>query len=99
MWRVNFQTFRGNPAFDQMYQRVGSKPGWVTKWAFIAAAIVIVVPLAVLALAGMLVGTIVFVLLALIAQVVAIVRTGFESIFGASAQSSGRRNVRVIHRD
>ncbi len=99
MWRFDSETFRTVPGFDGVYRRVVGRPSWVTKWALIAAAIVVLVPLMLLALAGLVIGTVVFVLLGLIAQVITFVRSGLHSLSGGGSTSTGRRNVRVIHRD
>ena len=96
MWRVRFE----NGAEPNSRLRYAlSQPGWVTKWALAAAAVVVVVPLAMLALAGLVVGLVVFVTIGLLARVVAIVRTAFGGLWPNSSRRDGRDNVRVIDRD
>ena len=94
MWRFDYDNMRGYPGFEGVYQRVTGRPSWVSRWAFIAAAIIVIVPLCVLALAGIIVGTVVFVTLGLVAQVMTLVRTGLGSL-----RKSDRQNVRIRHRE
>lgn len=95
MWRVRFEKGAGP---GQWFNRAAGQPNWVTKWALIAAVVVIVVPLMVLAMAGLAVGLVVFVTLALIVRIAVIVRTAVGGLWPARG-SDGRRNVRVIDRD
>jgi len=92
MWKAQFHRFQSG----RLYEQVATSPGWVTKTALTAAAIVIVVPLAVLALAGVLVGAIVFVTLGLIARVVAIAGGLAGKMSAHGGQNTGRDNVRII---
>ena len=95
MWRVRFEKGAGP---GQWFNRAAGQPNWVTKWALIAAAVVIVVPLMVLATAGLAVALVVFVTLALIVRIGMIIRTTIDGLWPGRS-SDGRRNVRVIDRD
>jgi len=95
MWRIRLDE---NADPGRWIRYTAGQPGWVIKWTLIAALVVIVVPLAVLALAGVVVGFVVFVLLALFVRLVAIVRAVIDGVL-PSRRRDGRRNVRVIDRD
>jgi len=95
MWRIRFDNGTGP---GQWFNYVIGQPNWVAKWALIATVAVIVVPLMVLAIAGLAVGLVVFVALALIVRIAVIIRTVFDGLWPGS-RSDGRRNVRVIDRD
>lgn len=88
-------------AFGRWYRRVeiaGRQPRWVTRTALAAAVVVIVVPLLVLALAGIAVGLIVFAALGLVAWGVSWIK-GLLYRWDDFRFDSGRRNVRVIRRE
>lgn len=96
MWQTDFSTKHGvNRAFEQ----VTGRPGWVAKASLLAAGLVVVVPLVLLALAGLIVGIVVFVTLGLIAQIILSTGMLLDGLFKGSGGSDGRRNVRVIDRE
>ncbi len=95
MWRVRFDKGTGP---GQWFNCAAGQPNWVIKWALIAAVVVIVVPLMLLAMAGLAVGLVVFVALALIVRIAVIIRTAIGGLWPARS-SDGRHNVRVIDRD
>ena len=101
MFNVRFQQFRDDPRFGAMYDRMQRKPGWVTKFTLIAAAIVVVVPIVAIALAAIVVGAIVFFVVSAIAAVMNFFSSLFGGFGGTSDMSAddGRRNVRVIPRE
>ena len=95
MWRIRLDE---NADPGQWARYTAGQPGWVIKCTFIAAVLVVVVPLIVLAVAGMLVGLVVFVLLALFVRLVAIVQAAIDAVW-PGRRAGGRRNVNVIDRD
>jgi len=94
------QSFRRYASFEPWRRGVGGRPAWVTRLAVVAAVLVVVVPLAMLALTGLLVGMLVF----FVASLLATMMQAVGSIFGGGASPSGsgrrnvRRNVRVVER-
>lgn len=83
-----------------LYGRLRREPGWVAGTAFLAAALVVVIPLIVLVVTAIFVGLVVFVVLSLVAQVVAFVRAGWQRIGpGEGLAGGGRENVRVVRWD
>ena len=76
------------------YDRLRSRPGWVLKTAFVAAMLVIVLPLVVLALAAAVTFAVLLVVLGAVAAVIGGVRSFFGGI-GDMFSDDGRRNVRV----
>jgi len=95
MWRMQFEQFQHDPRFEAMFGRVPRRPRWVWSIALLAAAVVIVVPLLLLALAGLIVGTIAFFILSFIWWIV----SALQSVTGPRRTDNGRRNVRVIDSD
>lgn len=82
------------------HTRVSRQPGWVIGVTVAAIVLVFVIPLALLAMAALLVGTLVFLVAAAIAKLSAIV-TG---LLGGEVREpypteDGRENVRVIRRE
>jgi hypothetical protein len=96
MWRADFTT---NQGLNRLFERATGRPGWVAKASLIAAGLVVAVPLVLLALAGLIVGIVVFVTLGLIAQIIMSVGLLLDGLFKSPAASDGRRNVRVIDRE
>ena len=95
MWRVRSGS---NPWPGRWVGYAVSQPSWVTRLALIAMVLVVVVPLAMLALAGLAVGLVVFVTLGLVARVVMMVRSALGRL-RPTGRGDGRNNVRVIDRD
>lgn len=99
MWYTNI---KDHPNLRSWYTRVESRPGWVWKTAVVLGVLVIVLPLALLAIGAMLVMAAAFAVLSLVAAGLASIR----SLLGGPGANSGwsmprddgRRNVRVIHR-
>lgn len=95
MWRSDIGQ---HPQFGIWYRRVQTQPSWVVKASLTLAALVVIVPLVMLALAALVVGVAAFLVLGVIANVV----QAFQAAFGTSAgpapmpRDSGRINVRVI---
>ncbi len=88
-WNFNWQ---GNPVYSRWQHGLGGRPAWVTRAALTAGMLVIVVPLVLLTLAALLVGTLVFAVLSAVAWLI-----GQFSGVGPRSDD-GRRNVRVIER-
>jgi len=90
-----------NQGLNNLFERATGRPGWVAKASLIAAGLVVAVPLVLLALAGLIVGIVVFVTLGLIAQIIMSVGLLIDGLFKPAAGSGadGRRNVRVIDRE
>lgn len=99
MFNVRFQQFRDDPRFGAMYSTLQRKPSWVMKFALIAAAVVVIVPIVALALAAVVVGAIVFFVLSAIAAVMNFFGNLFGGVAGTGSPNEGRQNVRVIQRD
>ena len=95
MWRTNLDN---DPRSGRWLRYVAAQPNWAAKWSLVAAVLVIVVPLAVLALAGLTVGIVVFVILATIMRLASIVRVAARSVWPGGSDG-GRRHVRVVDRD
>jgi hypothetical protein len=93
MGRVNWD-YRTGPS--RLYGYAAAQPSWVTRWALIAMVLIVVVPLALLTLAAVLVGFVVFVTLRLVAVVIASVRGAFGQ---HAPEDEGRENVEVNDRD
>jgi len=97
MWRVYVREHR---QFGPWVQRIDRQPGWITKAAIIAALLAFVLPLALLTLAAVMVGVVIFLTFALIATGLAAVARFWAGLTGRLGADDGRRNVRVIeHRD
>jgi uncharacterized BrkB/YihY/UPF0761 family membrane protein len=96
MWRTDFNTKHG---VNHVFEQVTGRPGWVGKASLLAAGLVVVVPLVLLALAGLIVGIVVFVTLGLIAQIIMSVGMLLDGLFKSPTGSDGRHNVRVIDRE
>ena len=101
MWqRFDWQQFdpRGNPSVHQWYQRVQSKPGWVWKATLGAALIVFVIPVLLLVATAVLAAIVVFTMLSLVLNGIALVRglfTGPTGGWPSAPADDGRRNVRI----
>jgi hypothetical protein len=93
VWRVDFGQYQRDPRFNAVFNRMPVRPNWVLLTAVAVGAFVVVVPLVLLAIAGLVVGLVTFAVLALVAQAVAAVRSLFG---GGTSGDRGRRNVRVI---
>ncbi|MEO0513745.1 MAG: hypothetical protein AAF086_00435 [Planctomycetota bacterium] len=88
-----------DPRLSGLYQRTRAKPAWPTLAAVASAAIVIVVPVVLVLLAGLAVGLVVYA----VGSAVAGVGNWFKSLGGDTAQGSAmeddlRENVRVVRR-
>ncbi len=92
--------FQANPATGPWVARLDHKPGWVLKLSLAAAAVVVLVPLALLLVLGAIVGITVFIGLGFIALLVNIARGVLGGLGprgdGWGPGDDGRRNVRVI---
>jgi len=93
-WQIYMDRVSG---WSTRYERVRRYPRWVTGPAMVAVALVVVLPLAVLALAGFLVGIVVFSLLAVVASVFSAIAGVWNTL--TRRTDDGRRNVRVIRRE
>lgn len=100
MWRVDPEEY---PNLGRWYINIQRQPSWALKTALLAGALVIVVPLVVLAIAAIVVGVAVFFVMSLIAGLLRIVRdiTSFGRPGDASnpqqtRQGDGRVNVRIM---
>jgi cobalamin biosynthesis protein CobD/CbiB len=72
-------------------------PAWrAGRWALLAAAAVLALPIVLLAAAAVVVGAAVFLLSMAVSMLAALVRQGVDSLRGGDRD--GRRNVRVISR-
>jgi len=86
----------------QWYARVQRQPSWVTRAALLTAGLVILVPLAVLAIAAALAAVVVFTVLGAVLSFYWAVRRGVGRLLGTSAATAPTRprdrrvNVRVI---
>ena len=96
MWRIYI---KNHPQFGPVYERVNTQPSWITKLALSVALIIFFIPLAVLFLAALLVGTVVFVVLALVVRVITVIQNLFSPERSQTSAEQGRENVRVIDRD
>ena len=97
MWRVYM---RNHPTMGPWVQRIEHKPGWVYKLAILSAALTIGVPLALLALAAVLVGMVTFIVFSAIATMVAVIIGWFAGSASTHTVSDNHRvNVRVIRHD
>lgn len=92
-WKVYV---REHPKYGTWYRRVEGRPGWVWKWAIGAALLVIVVPLILITLAAVVVGTVVFVVLGFIASVLRLFLPSDRPVKTPSNADAGRENVRII---
>lgn len=105
MWRVLFNQYRDSGPFGGVYQRYNAAAANpASRFAMIAAAVVIGLPLLLLLLAAVLVGMAVFLVMVMVMRVVSLVSAGLDVLRGAAPGKSardddGRRNVRVIHHD
>ena len=98
MWRVYIQR---HPTISRWYARMERRPSWVAQAAFLAAVLVVVVPILLLFGAAVAIGLVVFLTLALFVWIVEAVRDIWHRLTsGATGRwsSDGRRNVRVIRR-
>lgn len=87
---------RGIPG-TRMYQYVSRQPSWITRAAFTAFAIVIILPIVVLVFLAVLLASIVFGSLALLNLFTGSVRRGFNH--HQRRDSEGRQNVSVLPPD
>jgi len=78
-------------------QRIARQPGWVFRAAAAATILVFFVPLALLALAAVVAGAFVFMVLGAIAAMIQLLSAAIGGTSGGSGDQ--RVNVRVIHRD
>lgn len=97
MWRVYF---RNHPTLGHWVLRAERHPGWIWKTALVSMVITIVIPLALLAVAALAIGFIVFVLLGAMATVTSLL----QRLLGITRQAPSplnqpRVNVRVIQED
>lgn len=83
MWRVFLQQSR---TFGPVYQRMSKHPSWVPRTAISITLLTIIIPLILIILIGLLVGFIVFNVLALVATVLGWIGVGDKQ----------RDNVRVV---
>lgn len=100
IWRVYI---RQHPKLGPLYTRIERQPSWVARTAFIAAVLVVVIPLLMLFTAALFVGIVLFILFGLIAGVIGVVARLVSFLTPAQGgpleSSDGRENVRVLHRD
>ncbi len=94
---MRFTFLNEDERFGPWIRRAQSQPGWVTQFAVLAMVLVVAIPLALIALAAILVGMMVFVVLSLIARLL----RGLQVLTGTKPSSvaqpeGGRRNVRII---
>lgn len=89
---------RQHEVLGPWYARIERRPSWVAQIALIAAALVVVVPIVLLAMAAVVVGLAVFIVLGLVAQLAIMIRLGWARITSAGLDfpNRNRRNVRVI---
>lgn len=75
MW--DFESIQGEQfaRWRERVRYVRSKPSWVVKWALIAAAVAVIVPVAALVILGVVVGLMVFAVLSVAAWCVAAVES------------------------
>ena len=94
MWRVDFGQFQHDPRFGAFFNRVPRRPSWVWATSVMVGVLVVVIPLLLLVMAGLLIGSVTFIVLSLIARAV----NAVQSVFGGRSVrgDQGRRNVRVI---
>ena len=99
MWRAYI---RQHPTLGPWQHRIEQKPSWVIRSAFLAAVLVVVVPLLLLFAAAMVVGIVLFVTLGLVAGIMGVFQRLWSSLSHDSSVSylpnEGRENVRVIRR-
>ncbi|MBI1375630.1 MAG: hypothetical protein GC159_23210 [Phycisphaera sp.] len=90
---INFEQIRQSP-MGGWYTAASAQPSWVLKLAALAAAIIVFVPVLLLALAGVLAFAIVFIVGGLVHRAGA----ALSGLFSARPDD-GRRNVRVVRHD
>ncbi len=90
MWTFTESSGRG---FGRWVIWLRHGPPWPLKWAIFCGFAAMVVPLAVLALLGLVVGFAVFVVLSIIDRIGGLFRGGKA---GSPGDEAGRSNVRVI---
>ena len=83
-----------------IHARVSQQPGWVIGVTVAAVVLVFVIPLALLALAALLVGTVVYLVASLLARLSRFFQRalGGETVREPTRTDDGRENVRVIQR-
>lgn len=83
------------------FQRHTGAPSWVWWTSLTVAGLVIVIPLALLSLAGLLVGAMLFAILWLLATILRIARNALHWLRWTVTRKDdhGRRNVKVMPRD
>ncbi len=91
-WRVYF---RQSPHVGPLFQRIEKQPGWVTRTAFIAMALAVVIPVVMIATVALAVGLVVFIVLGAIASVISTIKGAWRAVF----TRDGRKNVRVVERE
>lgn len=89
----NFEQVRRIRSWYAAYQR---QPSWVVKFAGIAAALMIIVPVALLVLMAVVTFIVVFAVLGLAHRIGTAVRNLFDRQQQATWPDDGRRGVRVI---
>ena len=99
MWRAYI---RQHPTLGPWQHRIEQNPSWVTRTAFLAAVLVVVVPLLLLFTAAVIVGIVLFVTLGLVAGIIGFFRRILSNLRldgrGSYIPNEGRENVRVIRR-
>lgn len=87
--------FSEDPRYVRWSEQVNRQPSWVLKISIGFALIAVVLPVLILALTGLAVGFVVFLLASVIARVLGLFRTPFSN---CPPTNNPRQNVRVIER-
>ena len=96
MWRVYYTQMQQDPRFGPFITWVqAGRSGWVLATAVMVGLMVVVIPLVLLALAGLFVGVMTFVVLSLLVRAYEALQSLFSGR-GSYPSADGRRNVRVI---
>jgi len=104
MIRINFRDMRSDPraGFGNLYRQVTGRPSWPLKIALLIGSLVVVVPLVVLAIAGLVVGVAVFIVLSLVARLLEALGLASSPAESTPARNDppyntdGRENVHVL---
>lgn len=88
--QLNFDQFRDDPRYARWSSQIGGQPSWVWRFAALAAAFVIIVPIVTILMAA----AATFVLVYLVLAGVHWIAESLRGLLGAGRE--GRRNVRVV---